>query len=213
MFGEAEAINALRADLTRTIRESSALTSSATNQLRSDMVFAIMDSAITRDENLRSLTESIDSLNATLKRFLFQPPKPDPLRIIVTGESHMPNMLGFKIVLPELPPEPNDIVSGELTVSIGEADAQLYPTTKEMTEVAGLAGEQGMAVSVSFVYVDDAGNRSEDASVLTETLVDTIPPAVPGALGLAVTSEFTTEDPPVDPPADPPVPPADPPVE
>lgn len=122
----------------------------------------------------------------------------------------MANMLGFKIVLPELPPEPNDIVSGELTVSIGEAE-QIITTTKEQTEVADLAGEQGAAVHVSFVYIDDAGNRSEDASVLTETLIDTIPPAVPGALGLAITSEFTTEDPPpVEPPVEEPPAPEEP---
>jgi hypothetical protein len=195
MFGEADAINSLRQDLIRTIRESSALTSSTTNKLAADLVFAIMDSALTRDENLRLLTKSIDGLNSTIKRVFFKPPNPGPLRITATGELQMANMLGFKIVLPELPPEPNDIVSGELTVSIGTGEAQVIPTTKEQTEIVGLSGEQGAEVNVSFVYVDDAGNRSEEASSLLETLVDTIPPATPGALGLAVTSEFTTEDP------------------
>ena len=207
MFGEAEAINSLRADLIRTIRGSSSLTSSTTNKLREDIVFAIMDSAITRDENLRLLTKSINGLTTTLKRF-FQLPDPGPLQIVVTGDSDMASMLGFKILLPALPPEPNDIVHGELTIQIGESTPSIIATAKEQTEVTGLSGEQDTTVNVSFVYIDDAGNRSEDASTISEVLVDTIPPATPGALGLAVTSELAGGSSPSTPPI--PEPPASP---
>ena len=207
MFGEAEAIDSLRVDLIRTIRGSSSLASSTTNKLREDVIFAIMDSAITRDENLRLLTSSINGLNATLRR-LFQPPDPGPLQIVVTGDSDMASMLGFKILLPELPPEPNDIVNGELTVQIGEATPSIIATAKEQTEITGMSGEQGVMVNVSFVYVDDAGNRSEEASTISIILVDTIPPATPGALGLTVTSESTGGVSPSAPPV--PEPPASP---
>jgi len=198
MFGEADAINALTTELTRVLRESTTLVNSTLDKFRGDVIFAVMDSASTRDKHLRDLTVAIGQLNKTLRRF-FPVPTPGSLKITVIGESQMANMLGFKIVLPELPPEPNDIVGGEVTVVIGGGDPQIIPTTKEQTEVIDLSGEQGAEVQVSFVYIDDAGNKSEEASTLTETLVDTIPPATPGALGLAVTSEFTTEDTPPEP--------------
>lgn len=204
MFGEADAINALTAELTRTLRESTTLVNSTLGKFRGDVVFAIMDSASTRDKHLRELTGAIEQLNKTLRRF-FPVPTPGSLKITVIGESQMANMLGFKIVLPELPPEPNDIVGGEVTVIIGGGEPQIIPTTKDQVEIVDLSGEQGAQVQVSFVYIDDAGNKSEEASTLTETLVDTIPPATPGALGLAVTSEFTTEDTPPEPEPEPPV--------
>lgn len=98
-------------------------------------------------------------------------------------------MLQFTITLPALPPEPNDIASGELTVKVGDGDAKVIATTKEQTEVTGLEGAQDAAVSVSFSYVDDAGNKSVHPSVIADVLKDTIPPADPGALGLTVTGE------------------------
>ena len=226
MFGEASAIDRLREQLNTIIGELSESTSvaveklridlakeiilpipEAINQLREEVVTAIDGSAASRDAHLVMLIESLNTINSTLKRF-FKPQDPKPVKLVITGESEMANMLGFKIVLPTLPPEPNDIVSGELTVQVGAGEAAVVATTKQQTEVVDLAGEEGATVNVSYVYVDNAGNRSETASTLSVVLVDTIAPAVPGVLGVVVTSEFTTEDP--APPEEPPAPPEEP---
>lgn len=99
-------------------------------------------------------------------------------------------MLNFKILLPALPPEPNDIASGELTLTVGSGEAQVIATAKDQVEVVGLAGNEGEAVNASFVYIDDAGNRSANASVMpTVVLADTIPPPDAGVLGLMITGE------------------------
>jgi len=114
-------------------------------------------------------------------------PNPGSLTISVISEER--GMLQFKITLPTLPPEPNDIVSGELTVKVGDAESAVVTTAKDQLEVVGLEGEQNAALSVSFAYIDDAGNRSVHPSTISDSLRDTIPPADPGALGLVITGE------------------------
>lgn len=98
-------------------------------------------------------------------------------------------MLKFKINLPALPPEPNDIASGVLTLKIGDGEEQTIPTTKYQAAVEGLSGEQGATVVASLVYLDDAGNSSIEPAKLEAVLNDTIPPPNAGALGLEVTAE------------------------
>lgn len=98
-------------------------------------------------------------------------------------------MLTFKINLPAEPTEPNDIASGELTVTIAGGTPTVMPTAKGQIEVVGLTGNQGDSVEVTFAYIDDAGNRSVQPSGLNVVLSDTIPPANPGTLSLEVTAE------------------------
>lgn len=98
-------------------------------------------------------------------------------------------MLTFKINLPALPPEPNDIASGELTVTVNGSAPVVFPTAKAQTAVEGLTGNEGETVEAAFIWIDDAGNKSQQPAALTVVLADTIPPADPGALALEVTSE------------------------
>jgi hypothetical protein len=114
-------------------------------------------------------------------------PDPEPISLFVTGERD--SMLSFKIQLPSLPEGPNDIASGELTVTIDGGAPAVFPTAKDATEVDGFSGNDGAAVRASFAYIDDAGNKSTTPAVLDAVLSDTIPPSDPGALALLVTGE------------------------
>jgi len=123
-----------------------------------------------------------------LRRWISGPPNAPGLWIVQcsTGDYAV---WSVKISLPPAPPEPNDIVSGELTVKIGDSAEQTIATTKEQTEVTGLEGAQGDRVLASFAYIDDADNPSEHPSTVDVVLSDTVPPADPGTLGLTVTGE------------------------
>lgn len=109
-----------------------------------------------------------------------------PLKIEVTGESEM--SLKFKVALP--PITASDVVSGELSVKIDSGEPIVIATTKDQTEVEDgqLSGRDGATVELSYVLIDDAGNRSEP-SVFVGQLTDTIAPPKPGELALAVTEE------------------------
>lgn len=98
-------------------------------------------------------------------------------------------MLAFKITLPPEPAEPNDIASGELSLTIAGGARVVIPTTKGQTEVTDLEGNDGDNVLATFAYIDDAGNRSLVPSSIDVELSDTIPPANPGELALVVTGE------------------------
>jgi len=117
------------------------------------------------------------------------------------------DILTFNVVLPTPPTEPNDITIGQLTIQIGETDPQVIMVAKDQVEIVGLQGEQDSIISLSFVYIDDSGNVSDEPSTLVGTLVDTFAPPAPGVLGLVVTGETTPVEP--VPPSEP-VPPADP---
>lgn len=133
-----------------------------------------------------------DQINEKLGRLLDRLsnlPDPDKISLLVTAEDG--SMLTFKINLPAAPPEPNDIVGGELTVVIGTADPVVLSTTKDQTVVEGLQGNDGESVKASFAYLDDATppNKSVHPSTIDVVLADTIPPADPGVLSLEVTGE------------------------
>jgi len=133
-------------------------------------------------------SESIAKSNTDIVRLLKQAigaPKPGTLTLVV--ESDMAGKLQFKVQLPTWPAGA-DIASGELTVDVAGA-VQVLPVAKDTPEVTGLEGDQDAAVSLSFVYIDDVGNRSATPSTFTGTLVDTIAPPDAGALGLVVTGE------------------------
>lgn len=133
---------------------------------------------------LRLLNLKVEELLKRLRNL----PDPGLLSISVTSEEE--NMLVFKIQLPAEPEGFTDIAKGELKVKIGDDAEQLIATEKGQKEVAGLKGAQGAPVSCSFVYIDDAGNRSEHPTELVGVaLADTIPPPDAGALGIQVTAE------------------------
>lgn len=119
-------------------------------------------------------------------------PNPGPITAIL-GDANM-DFISFEIVLPEEPPKPNDIVSGELSVAVDGGTPQVYETDAGQEKVEGLAAPQGSEVSLSFVYVDDAGNRSDTPSMLTLVLEDDVPPPSPGELGIVTTGETHEPD-------------------
>ena len=104
----------------------------------------------------------------------------------------------FEVVLPEPPAVASDwaeVASGELTVTIGEAEPIVVFTTKALQEIEPrnvvddrFIGPQGTVVNLTFAYIDDAGNKG--ASVATsQELLDTVPPVAPMAVGLVAVAE------------------------
>lgn len=106
--------------------------------------------------------------------------------IYLQTRSQEGTMLTFDIVLP--PATASDTTKGELAVTIGNAEPQVIETAVGQERVTGLSGEDGAPVSASFVFIDDANNRSEP-STLEAVLTDTIAPPQPGSLGIEVTGE------------------------
>ena len=85
-----------------------------------------------------------------------------------------------------------DVVTRELSVYVNGADTarevRAYEPTA--TELGDVLVEQGAAVVLKVVDVDDAGNRSEPA-VLEFVATDTLPPAQPGSFGVTLVAETT----------------------
>lgn len=148
-------------------------------------VFELTSNTRATNSNTAALQESNQLLGRLLERLRLLP-QPGPLSISVTKENG--SMLTFTVQLPAEPIGFNDIASGELTVTIAGGAPAVMPTTKGQTEVAGLTGNDNDSVSLSFVYIDDAANRSYP-STFSDTLKDSIAPPQPGALGITVTGE------------------------
>lgn len=85
-------------------------------------------------------------------------------------------------------PVDGDVVSRELTVSINGSPASTATFGPGETSLGEITANQGDAVVVSLVDIDDAGNRS-DAAVLEFAAADTIAPAQPGLLGVTLVRE------------------------
>lgn len=83
------------------------------------------------------------------------------------------------VSLPQVPadhPEAGDVVSGELTLKVGEAESQTIATELGQAEYEiGEVGEDTL-LAASFVFVDDAGNRSTTPLTAEYTVADTTPP-------------------------------------
>jgi len=107
-------------------------------------------------------------------------------------------MITFAVVLPIPPINSADwaeIASGELTVTLPAVEPIVIATAKTDQEAnlrlvsdARFVGAQGVFVGLSFLYVDDAGNRGAAVTANVE-LLDTVPPVAPEAIGLVATGE------------------------
>jgi len=137
------------------------------------------------EKNYSEIDNKIDKIEKILKSVKFSLYRPGFLTITQTGENGM-GTISFKVVLPVL--ADTDVVSRELSVKIGEADAVVQTVAKDVAEVDGFSGDQDVAVVLSLTDIDDAGNRSE-ASTLEGKLIDTFAPAKPGELSLVETGE------------------------
>lgn len=81
-----------------------------------------------------------------------------------------------------------DVVTRELSVVVdgGQPATTTFPSTA--TELGEVKVEQGGKVVLSLVDIDDAGNRSQPATV-EFVAADTIPPAKPGEFGVNLVRE------------------------
>lgn len=91
-----------------------------------------------------------------------------------------------------------DVVTRELSVYVNGADTarEIRSYEPAAVDLGDVLVEQGTAVVLKVVDVDDAGNRSEPA-VLEFVATDTLPPAQPGSLGVTLVAETTPSAEPV----------------
>lgn len=123
------------------------------------------------------------SLKGTVT-FLNGPPMPGPITITLVSEDG--TMLVYDVTLPAAGAA--DVVSRELTVTLGDGDATLIALPADCVLYPGLRVEQDTPVSLSLEDVDDAGNHSP-ARVLTFTAADTLAPPQPGEMGVTLVAE------------------------
>lgn len=120
----------------------------------------------------------------------------------------MADKISFLVKLP--PKSAPDVVRRILTVNIGEDNQTGIDTDKELTEFGPLTGDEGAAIKITLVDVDNAGNQSEP-SVFEGVLADTFAPPAPGAIGVVAVGESFEQEPAPEPTPNPA--PVDPPVE
>lgn len=106
--------------------------------------------------------------------------------------------LKFNVVLPAPPADPADwaeIASGQLTVQIDADPVILIQTDKSLQETEPrhvtderFVGQQGAHVTLTFAYIDDAGNVGASVGA-SEVLVDSVPPVAPDMIGLVEVAE------------------------
>jgi hypothetical protein len=95
-------------------------------------------------------------------------------------------MLQFKLSLP--PGSAPDVVSQELTLTIGDNPTTVETFPVAQTETGGYEGVENAAITTSLVDIDGVGNRSVPHAQ-TFVLLDTVPPGEPLDVGLIVTGQ------------------------
>ncbi len=97
----------------------------------------------------------------------------------------------YEVDLPQLPGEVGDVTKGVLSLQYNGEPGLEVDTEVGQLIVEGVTIEEGVEVSGEFYFVDDAGNRSENATALVPfTVVDEIaPPDAVGGLGLRAVGE------------------------
>lgn len=82
-----------------------------------------------------------------------------------------------------------DVVARELSVSVnGTPVGEPVSLDGKATELGEIKVEQGAKVLLTLVDIDDAGNRSQPATLEFEA-ADTIAPAQPGSFGVTLARE------------------------
>lgn len=140
----------------------------------------------------------LEQLRKEVRGVRFLVNRPSSIGLVCTEEKEN-GMIKFQIALPAPPVVPSDwaeIVSGKLSVKIGDADPLVFTTAKALQEVEprrfandALVGPQTTLVEMVFRYVDDAGNESAAVANVQE-LRDTVPPVAPTSIGLVETEEL-----------------------
>ena len=153
--------------------------------LWSEITNAIQTAATQVVGSVDKLRASLDGVGKDLKALKTILAVPGPLRVIYVKE----NAVGllFKIQLGKA--GASDVVTHELSVKVGDADAIIkqYPTTS--TESDELSGARDAALHVEQTDIDGSGNRSAVPAVIDAVLKDTFAPPTPGQLGVVVTGQ------------------------
>lgn len=156
----------------------------AVKQLRAELA----DATAVLAARASILTAAIESL----VKILSGPPSPTG-PVIFVPISEASGMINYKVTLPALPatPEAADVVKGELRLSYNGAAQPAIETAVGQTEIASLGIEENTLVEGSFVFIDNAGNPSQNPVAVTAfTASDTIPPPDPeGGVGFQAISE------------------------
>lgn len=87
-------------------------------------------------------------------------------------------------------PVSGDVVSRLVTVVVDAVEQSTTAYDGQSVDLGNITVPQDSNVVVMLVDVDDAGNKSEPASI-TFVAADTIPPAQPGFLGVTLVGETT----------------------
>lgn len=83
------------------------------------------------------------------------------------------------VSLPQVPadhPEADDVVSGELTLTVGSGEPQVIATELGQAEYEVGEVDEDTLLSASFVFVDNAGLRSPTPLTAEYTVADVTPP-------------------------------------
>lgn len=127
---------------------------------------------------------ALDSIAKSLDRYVRhqtgypKPPNPfNGLNFYLSGDPAMPRLF---VSLPQVPadhPESDDVVSGELTLKVGDAEPQVIATELGQAEYeVGELPAEDTVLSASFSFVDNAGLRSANPLTASYTVADTTPP-------------------------------------
>lgn len=163
-------------------------------QLQASQVklLASQDQVLTHQAILaREIRNRFDQLDDRVNDLLLKS-SPGPVLIIITGEDTMADLITFNVVLP--PIGAPDVVVREIVVSIDNQAILVQNLAADVTIIRDLSGPQGSEVSVVLTDVDDAGNRSAQASA-SVILVDNFGPPTPDQLGFELTGEVHVADP------------------
>lgn len=110
---------------------------------------------------------------------------PVGLSAILLRSSNM-DVLTYKVSVG--PTVDHDVVSRELSCVIDAGEPVFSSFPGSTTDLGLVSAPQGASVILALVDIDDAGNRS-DAATLEFVAVDTLPPAAPGSFGVTLVGE------------------------
>lgn len=127
---------------------------------------------------------------------------PRGLRVVEVRSNDMADSITYRVSAGA--PVSGDVVSRLVTVVVDEVTQGTTAYSGSAVDFGNITVPQDASVTVLLVDVDDAGNKSEPASV-SFVAADTIPPAQPGFLGVTVVGETheTASDVVVAPPVEP----------
>lgn len=116
---------------------------------------------------------------------------PRGLRVVLLRGETMANVLTYRVSVNA--PVDGDVVSRELTVIVNGVASTVVTAAGNATDLGSVDVPQDALVVLSLVDVDDAGNKSEPATVAF-TALDTLAPAQPGGFNVTLVSEKVVAD-------------------